>query len=183
MKNKKRGWKIAIICIIAVVVIALVFAAAKLVSPEREISQAEYDLASAKRSYELGDYKWTIVQAYYSLFHSAQAILRDGLTIDLSTNPHAVLHDMLNDEVDKGNLPSDFVRAYDSARTVRSNANYRGIYTEESARKNIERAQLFLAKAKELNKEKLTQEEITRLNNLSSNKTTHTSDTGIENVE
>lgn len=35
----------------------------------KEIASAEYDLEKSKNSFEDEDYKWTIVQAYYSMFH------------------------------------------------------------------------------------------------------------------
>lgn len=37
----------------------------------REIKSVEYDIGKSKNSFEEEDYKWTIVQAYYSMFHAA----------------------------------------------------------------------------------------------------------------
>ncbi len=35
----------------------------------KELEGAEYDLDKARRSLDQGDYKWSTVQAYYSMFH------------------------------------------------------------------------------------------------------------------
>jgi len=43
--------------------------AKKLVS--KEIGLAEQDHVSAKKSLEQGNFKWNIIQSYYSMFHSA----------------------------------------------------------------------------------------------------------------
>ncbi|MFH0732295.1 MAG: HEPN domain-containing protein [Candidatus Omnitrophota bacterium] len=41
----------------------------------KEIETAQTDLERARKTYEEGDYKWAIVQIYYSMFHSARALL------------------------------------------------------------------------------------------------------------
>ena len=38
----------------------------------KELLGAGYDLDKARRSLDQGDYKWSTVQAYYSMFHSAR---------------------------------------------------------------------------------------------------------------
>jgi uncharacterized protein (UPF0332 family) len=42
---------------------------------EKEITSAEYDLSRSKESIEDKDYKWASVQAYYSMFHAAKALV------------------------------------------------------------------------------------------------------------
>jgi uncharacterized protein (UPF0332 family) len=41
----------------------------------KEIASAEYDLEKSKHSFEEEEYKWTIVQAYYTMFHAARALI------------------------------------------------------------------------------------------------------------
>jgi len=41
----------------------------------KEMASAEYDLDKSRNSCEEGDYKWTIAQAYYSMFHAARALI------------------------------------------------------------------------------------------------------------
>jgi len=41
----------------------------------KEVESAEYDLRKWKNSLEEEDYKWAIIQAYYSMFHAARALI------------------------------------------------------------------------------------------------------------
>ena len=41
----------------------------------KEIASAEYDLQKSKNSFHAEDFKWTIVQAYYSMFQAARALI------------------------------------------------------------------------------------------------------------
>jgi hypothetical protein len=45
----------------------------------KEVKGAEMDLRDARDSLEQGKFKWAIIQAYYSMFHSARALLYDGV--------------------------------------------------------------------------------------------------------
>ncbi|RLF69457.1 MAG: hypothetical protein DRN57_00670 [Thermoplasmata archaeon] len=45
---------------------------------EKELEGARYDLMRAEESMHNGDYKWSSVQAYYSLFHAAKALVSKG---------------------------------------------------------------------------------------------------------
>lgn len=42
---------------------------------EKELNESRYDLNSAQRSSSREDYKWTIVQCYYSMFHAFRALI------------------------------------------------------------------------------------------------------------
>ncbi|MEF8848830.1 MAG: HEPN domain-containing protein [Candidatus Thermoplasmatota archaeon] len=42
---------------------------------QKEIKNSEYDLKSARNSMDEGDFKWTAVQSYYSMFHAAKALV------------------------------------------------------------------------------------------------------------
>lgn len=41
----------------------------------KELSTAKSDLKDAKESLEIKKYKWATIQGYYSMFHSARALL------------------------------------------------------------------------------------------------------------
>jgi hypothetical protein len=46
---------------------------------QKELEQASYDIARARSSLKRRDYKWAIVQGYYSMFHCTKAlVLRAG---------------------------------------------------------------------------------------------------------
>lgn len=42
---------------------------------DKESTSAEYDLSRSKESMQDEDYKWASVQAYYSMFHAAKALV------------------------------------------------------------------------------------------------------------
>lgn len=41
----------------------------------KELDSASNDLLSSKDSFERENYKWATVQAYYSMFHTARALI------------------------------------------------------------------------------------------------------------
>ena len=42
---------------------------------EKELNTAESDLKNARTTFENNGYKWATIQSYYSMFHSARALL------------------------------------------------------------------------------------------------------------
>ncbi|MFZ5800548.1 MAG: HEPN domain-containing protein [Candidatus Omnitrophota bacterium] len=42
---------------------------------EKELLAAKADLSEAKDTFQRRKFKWTIIRAYYSMFHSAEALL------------------------------------------------------------------------------------------------------------
>lgn len=42
---------------------------------KKELDEADIDLKSTQKSLEEGNYKWTIVQSYYSMFHAFRGLL------------------------------------------------------------------------------------------------------------
>ena len=42
---------------------------------EKELAEAKRDLDSAKNSLCDSDFKWTIIKAYYSMFHACKSLL------------------------------------------------------------------------------------------------------------
>ncbi len=43
-----------------------------------ELETAAQDLESSRNTFSESDYKWATIQAYYSIFHAARALLFDG---------------------------------------------------------------------------------------------------------
>ena len=41
----------------------------------KEVKSAAEDLLSSKESFERGNFKWATIQAYYSMFHTARALV------------------------------------------------------------------------------------------------------------
>ena len=50
------------------------FSRGKTLSP-KELETAKTDLERARKTFKDGDYKWATIQVYYSMFHSARALL------------------------------------------------------------------------------------------------------------
>lgn len=42
---------------------------------EKELRESQRDLQKAEKDFEEGDYKWSIVSAYYSMFHMTKAVM------------------------------------------------------------------------------------------------------------
>ena len=42
---------------------------------QKEVDAAEFDLKRASNSFSEQDFKWCMVQAYYSMFHAAKGII------------------------------------------------------------------------------------------------------------
>ena len=42
---------------------------------QKEITTAEQDLVDSRDSFKAGKFKWSTIQAYYSMFHTARALL------------------------------------------------------------------------------------------------------------
>ncbi len=60
------------------------FSRGKSLAP-KELETASSDLERYNKAYKDGDYKWATIQVYYSMFHSACALLYDkNLRVSLS---------------------------------------------------------------------------------------------------
>ena len=114
-------------------------------APIKELDSATGDLEAAKLSLKTGDYKWATIQAYYSMFHAARALLnrmgyreqsRQGLLAGLrQLYERDIVSKMLDDfseamtqteQVHDGRISSE-----DSAKAILENATD---FLEEAAR-------------------------------------------------
>lgn len=121
-----------------------------------ELKSAEKDLIRARRTFddffdEL-DYKWATIQAYYSIFHAAWALLfakgyREKSHFCLKTAIQALY-------VDEGMLDQSFVDDFDTTMLLRETADYKSDFSKEGAEAALENAEMFLAKTKEILKSK-----------------------------
>jgi uncharacterized protein (UPF0332 family) len=114
----------------------------------KELRQAEADCLSAVDSLERGNYKWSTIQSYYSMFHSARALLYSKGYRERSH--YCVIIAMRALYVEKGLLSLRLVEAMHLAKTLRENADYYGDFTKEAAAQLIEDAQKFLEEARKL---------------------------------
>lgn len=116
---------------------------------EKEFVAAEKDLERAKQTFETKDFKWTIIQVYYSMFHAVKGVL---YLIGIKERSHGCVVEALTKLSEKGLTESYLVEEYKSSMEARKSADYRHIYSEESAMHVIEIAGEFLKMMKELSK-------------------------------
>lgn len=114
----------------------------------KEIDSAESDLSSASDSYQNKNYKWATIQAYYSMFHGARALLYSQSLREKSHYCLAVAVRALF--VDTNKLEKSLCDDFFTAMALRENADYESIFSEEGAQKLINSATAFLEKTKEI---------------------------------
>jgi len=112
----------------------------------KEIGSAEYDLGKAKNSFEEEDYKWTIVQAYYGMFHAARALIYSKGYREKSHRACLIaLKEFFFDA-----LGEERINDFEEAMDLRESADYGSAYTDGDARNLVGKAQEFLENARRI---------------------------------
>jgi uncharacterized protein (UPF0332 family) len=107
-----------------------------------EINGATYDLERATRSLGDGDAKWATIQAYYSMFHAARALL---LAAGYREKSHRALLTAIDElYVKTHRLERRHHANLRTAISLREEAEYDITFTEASAKRLIEYASYFL---------------------------------------
>ena len=108
----------------------------------KEVKGAEQDLASARDSIGAGNCKWATVQAYYSMFHGARALLYSK---GYREKGHRALLAALKELTDDiGGITPDLLRTFAEAMDLREEADYGLEFSEANARGLIQDADAFL---------------------------------------
>ena len=115
----------------------------------KEFKEAEYDLSKAKKAIDDEDPKWATIKAYYTMFHSAKAVL---FRIGLQEKAHFVIGEVLEELSKDGKLESSFVDDFRVAISARTEADYHYEYSEKSAKELVEMAEEFIKRMKVLSK-------------------------------
>ena len=98
---------------------------------EKELKEAFFDLKSAENSINNGNYKWAIVQSYYSMFHAFRGLL---FSRGYKEKSHSGLKYAIKSLfVDYGVISDDVFLDFDSAMRAREMADYSYIYDENIA--------------------------------------------------
>jgi uncharacterized protein (UPF0332 family) len=106
----------------------------------KEIASAGYDLGKSRNSFEEADYKWAIVQAYYSMFHAARALIYSkGYREKSHRACLAALKELYLDA-----LGEERINDFEEAMDLRESADYGSAYTEDDAKNLVGKAQEFL---------------------------------------
>jgi uncharacterized protein (UPF0332 family) len=113
----------------------------------KELGQSENDLIRAKETLNAGDHKWSTIQAYYSMFHAARAVL---FSAGYREKSHKCILFFLESLVDDGRLEPHFAREYKSAMFLREEADYEATYSEQSAHDTVENASMFIVRMRNL---------------------------------
>jgi uncharacterized protein (UPF0332 family) len=108
----------------------------------REIKGAEQDLESARHSIEAENVKWATVQAYYSMFHAARALLYSKGYREKSHRALALALKELTDDIDE--ITVDLLRTFEEAMDLREEADYGLEFSKENAGGLIDDAAAFL---------------------------------------
>ncbi len=115
---------------------------------KKEIVAAESDLKDSQDVLKLDKPKLATITAYYSMFHSARALLYSKGYREKS---HFCLAAAIkNLFVDTNLLESSFIDDYDMAKDLRENADYKSDFSKEGAEQLIVNAEKFLKKTKNL---------------------------------
>jgi uncharacterized protein (UPF0332 family) len=114
----------------------------------KELSVAESDLLDAKAGYESKRYKWSIIQAYYAMFHAARALLYSRGYREKSHYCLSIAMKSLF--IEEGKLDSQTGRDFLNAMNLRQAADYEAEFSMDGARAVIESATKFIEKAKEI---------------------------------
>ncbi len=114
----------------------------------KELNTAASDLERSKASYEVKDYKWATIQSYYSMFHSARALLyaknyREKSHFGLIIAIRALY-------VEKGQLPFTLIEGLQKAKVLRENADYYDEWSKTGAETIINLAEEFFSKSKQI---------------------------------
>jgi len=113
-----------------------------------ELKAASNDLVRAKKTFDEPDYKWATIQAYYSMFHAARALL-------FAKNYREKNHFCLKVAIqalyaDAGLIDQQYVDDFDTTMLLRETADYKSDFSKEGAEAALENAEMFLTKAKEM---------------------------------
>jgi len=115
---------------------------------EKELQIAKSDLTRAKASFKNRDHKWATIQSYYSMFHSARALLYAKNYRE--RNHYCLIVAIRALYVEKKILPLHLVEGFGKAKTLRENADYYDEWSEIGAKTLLKLAEEFLNKGMEI---------------------------------
>lgn len=113
----------------------------------KELKEAEYDLEKASKTLKEGDYKWSIIQSYYTMFHSARALL---FSLGYREKTHTGILIVLEEQNNQGKMESSYLNDYSAAKNSRENADYHYSYSSKKAEYLLEAAREFKEEMKRM---------------------------------
>jgi uncharacterized protein (UPF0332 family) len=113
---------------------------------EKEMTAAQSDLQDARDSLEMIKHKWATIQGYYSMFHSARALLYSKGYREKSH--HALL--VAIRELFSKELKPSLIDKFEDAMNLRQEADYGLKFSQAGAEETIEGAEEILGVTKEI---------------------------------
>lgn len=117
----------------------------------KEIATAESDIKEAKESLARKKYKWATIQAYYSMFHSARALLYNKNYREKSHYCLIIALKVLY--VKTGELPIRLVEGLQRGKNLREDADYYNEWSKAGSEEMIKIAYEFLEVASSIDKQ------------------------------
>jgi len=114
----------------------------------KELKVAEADLSAAKKGLEGEQWKWCTIQAYYSMFHAARALLYSEGYREKSHYCLRIAVEALF--VSTGKISEKFIDGLQTAKQMRENADYEENFSEVGARKLVTLAEEFIKEADQI---------------------------------
>lgn len=114
----------------------------------KELNLAGEDLAMSSKSLKEKNFRWSIIQSYYSMFHSARALLYSEGYREKS---HFCLIEAIRTLfVEAGKLDAVLLESLIEAKNLREAADYYGDFSEINSVKLAGRAKEFLRAAEDI---------------------------------
>ena len=112
----------------------------------KEVEGAASDLEEAEDSLSRKKFKWATVQGYYSMFHSARALIYSK---GLREKSHYALLVALR-ELFRNQLELEIMQDFEEAMNLREEADYGLVFSEAAATRIVTNATKFLERTKEI---------------------------------
>ena len=114
----------------------------------KELKLAKEDLNSARKSFNDENYRWCIIQVYYSMFHSARSLL---YLENYREHSHCCLNHAIRElYVKTGKIDVFFIEALSEAKNLREAADYYGDYSGINAKKLLDKVSRCIKKAEDI---------------------------------
>lgn len=106
----------------------------------KENTEAENDKNKARENYEKADYKWSIISAYYSMFHKVKALM---FSEGYKEKGHLAVLVFLDEMIKEGRVEGKYKNYFMAAKEAREDADYRYSYSKERAEETLRYCEEF----------------------------------------
>lgn len=114
----------------------------------KELRIAKDDYATAQKSFKDGNYRWSIVQTYYAMFHAARALLYQKNYKEHSH--HCLLEAIRELYVKEKLIPLHIFESFKKAKILKEEADYYGDFSELNAERLLKDGQIFISEVEKI---------------------------------